>query len=222
MTPEAGYARERARMVERQLLGRDIRDPRVLDAMREVPRHRFVPPSIRGSAYEDRPLPIGFGQTISQPYIVALMTQCLELKGEESVLEIGTGSGYQAAVLSRLCREVRSVERLPELAARAGKALAEAGAANVSVRTGDGTLGWPESAPFDAIVVTAGAPEVVRPLLDQLAEGGRLVIPVGPFGMQRLERWRRAGGRSEKEFVTHVAFVPLVGRHGWGEDEGPP
>jgi protein-L-isoaspartate(D-aspartate) O-methyltransferase len=211
---------QRAEMVRRQLQGRDIVDPRVLDAMGEVPRHRFVPGTMRASAYDDGPLPIGLGQTISQPYIVALMTQCLGLAGDENVLEIGTGSGYQAAVLSKLCREVHSVERIAALAERARGSLADLSIGNVSVHVGDGTLGLPEFAPYDGIIVTAGAPAVAPPLLDQLAEGGRLVIPVGPHGMQRLELWRREGSRRRKEFVCHVTFVPLIGAHGWREDSG--
>lgn len=212
------FDRQRAGMVERQLRRRDIVDPRVLAAMGEVPRHLFVPATMRAYAYDDGPLPIGRGQTISQPYIVALMTQCLSLSGDETVLEIGTGSGYQAAVLSKLCRRVHSVERIAELAARAGSALAGLSIGNVDVHVGDGTLGWPESAPYDGIIVTAGAPAVAPPLLEQLADGGRLVIPVGPHGMQRLELWRREGSRRRKEFVCHVTFVPLIGAHGWGED----
>jgi protein-L-isoaspartate(D-aspartate) O-methyltransferase len=220
VTP-AEFDRLRAEMVERQLRARDISDPRVLAAMGEVPRHRFVRETMAGHAYADRPLPIGFGQTISQPYIVALMTQCLALSGDERILEIGTGSGYQAAVLSRLCREVQTVERIPELAEQARSLLAELAIGNVTVRVGDGTLGLPESAPFDGIVVTAGAPVVAPPLLEQLAEGGRMVIPVGPHGFQRLELWRRAGRRTDREFVANVTFVPLIGRHGWPEGDDP-
>jgi protein-L-isoaspartate(D-aspartate) O-methyltransferase len=214
------FDRQRAGMVERQLRRRDIVDPRVLAAMAEVPRHLFVPAAMRAYAYDDGPLPIGRGQTISQPYIVALMTQCLALSGDETVLEIGTGSGYQAAVLSKLCRRVHTVERIPELAGRAASALAALPVDNVDLHVGDGTLGWPDSAPYDGIIVTAGAPAVAPPLLDQLAEGGRLVIPVGPHGMQQLELWRREGKRRRKEFVCHVTFVPLIGEHGWGGDEG--
>jgi protein-L-isoaspartate(D-aspartate) O-methyltransferase len=207
-------------MVREQIEARGIRNPDVLRAMRSTQRHLFVPTAVRPYAYSDQPLPIGFGQSISQPYIVALMTQCLGLAGDENVLEIGTGSGYQAAVLSKLCREVHSVERIAALAERARGSLADLSIGNVSVHVGDGTLGLPEFAPYDGIIVTAGAPAVAPPLLDQLAEGGRLVIPVGPHGMQRLELWRREGSRRRKEFVCHVTFVPLIGAHGWREDSG--
>jgi protein-L-isoaspartate(D-aspartate) O-methyltransferase len=201
-------------MVERQLARRDIRDRRVLAVMGEVPRHRFVPAAEVRDAYSDAPLPIGYGQTISQPYIVALMTQLLALTGEEKVLEVGTGSGYQAAVLSRLCRSVVSVERLRPLAERARKILGELGMDNVTVHEGDGSKGWPQEAPFDAIVVTAAPPRLPPPLLDQLAEGGRLVIPVGAPGWQLLELHRKEGGETSSRQVIPVSFVPLVGRHG--------
>jgi protein-L-isoaspartate(D-aspartate) O-methyltransferase len=204
----------RKEMVERQLRRRNITDPRVLKAMGEVPRHLFVPRGDVGVAYDDGPLPIGFGQTISQPYIVALMTQSLALKGGERVLEVGTGSGYQAAILSGLCRTVHSVERLPSMAERARRLLADLRMDNVAVHVGDGTAGWPEEAPYDAIVVTAAPQRVPAPLLDQLAEGGRMVIPVGPSGWQVLELWRKEGGVAKGSYVTSVAFVPLVGKHG--------
>lgn len=214
------YEAERLRrlMVAEQLQARGIRDPRVLRAMLRVPRHRFVPPELAASAYEDGPLPIGQGQTISQPYMVALMTQCLELTGTERVLEVGTGSGYQSAVLAELCRWVYTVERIPELAARAERTLRELGYHNVSVRVGDGTLGWPEEAPFEGILVTAGAPEAPPALLEQLAEGGRLVIPVGTRYSQTLQRITRRGGRLEVEEFGPCVFVPLVGRQGWPEE----
>jgi protein-L-isoaspartate(D-aspartate) O-methyltransferase len=212
-----GYARMRRDMVARQLEPRGIRDPRVLAVMGELPRHRFVPRFLRVLAYEDRPLPIGSGQTISQPYIVALMTQCLDPPADGRILEVGTGSGYQAAILSRLCREVHSIERLPELASRAVRTLRTLAIGNVTVRVGDGTLGLPGFAPFDGIVVTAGAPAVSPPLLAQLADGGRLVAPVGDRESQRLELWRKAGGRLDRELVTLVTFVPLIGAHGWRE-----
>ena len=214
MTSEA-YAAERERMVRQQLAGRGIRDPRLLDAMRQVPRHRFVPPDELAYAYADGPLPIGSGQTISQPYIVALMTQMLELQGGETVLEIGTGSGYQAAVLAQLARQVYTVERHAELAANARRVLAELGIGNVEVLTADGSCGWELHAPYQAILVTAAAPEVPRPLLDQLAEGGRLVLPVGGRGMQILQRWQRQGESFESEEGIPVAFVPLRGEYGW-------
>ena len=217
MKDSPDFDRMRAEMVARQLRPRGIEDPRVLAAMAAVPRHRFVSPGMRSSAYDDYPLPIGLGQTISQPYIVALMTQSLALSEDETVLEIGTGSGYQAAVLSKLCREVHSVERLPDLAGRAKALFAELEIGNVTVHLGDGTLGLPEFAPFGGIIVTAAAPEIAAPLLDQLGEGGRLVIPVGPQGMQRLELWRKEGGRCTRQFVAHVTFVPLIGKHGWSD-----
>ncbi len=214
------YDRARERMVQSQIEARGIKDPRVLDAMRQVPRHLFVPVDMRGSAYRDSPLPIGEGQTISQPYIVALMTEMLGLSGEERVLEIGTGSGYQSAILSLLAREVYTVERLPNLAQRAEEVLRQLGYTNVHIRVGDGTLGWPEHAPYEAIIVTAASPEVPAPLLDQLADGGRLVAPVGPRWNQTLVRVRREGDRFRRERLTAVAFVPLVGKHGWREDDG--
>ncbi|HIE52022.1 MAG TPA: protein-L-isoaspartate(D-aspartate) O-methyltransferase, partial [Armatimonadetes bacterium] len=177
---------EREAMVERQIRARGVRDPRVLEAMRQVPRHKFVLPSLQAQAYQDTPLPIGLDQTISQPYMVALMTELLELKGPEKVLEVGTGSGYQAAILAELAEQVYTIERIPELAAAARQRLQELGYHNVTVRVGDGTLGWPEEAPFEAIIVTAGGQTVPPALKEQLAEGGRLVIPVGGYRMQDL------------------------------------
>jgi protein-L-isoaspartate(D-aspartate) O-methyltransferase len=212
---EADLARERKEMVRRQIKGRRIQDELVLEAMRTVPRHRFVPAYVRGSAYRDAPLPIGEGQTISQPYVVAFMTEALQLSGGEKVLEIGTGSGYQAAVLALIAGEVISVERLPRLAEEARRTLAELGYDNVRVVVGDGTQGWPEEAPYDAIMVTAASPEVPAPLLQQLAEGGRLVAPVGPRHTQQLVRVRRDGEEFGREDLLGVAFVPLIGEHGW-------
>lgn len=211
----------RERMVEQQLARRGIRDPRVLEAMRSVPRHRFVPPQDQPLAYADGPLPIGHRQTISQPFIVALMTQLLELEGEEKVLEVGAGSGYQAAVLAHLAQHVYSVERIPELATRAEAVLRELGYKNVQIEVGDGTQGLPEHAPYDGIIVTAAAPRVPQPLKDQLAEGGRLVLPVGSQMGQMLERWRREGDEYQRETLTPVAFVPLVGEEGWESDDRP-
>jgi protein-L-isoaspartate(D-aspartate) O-methyltransferase len=218
---EERWRQARNRMVEDQLAGRGIRDERVLEAMRAVPRHLFVPGEIRDLAYADAPLPIGQRQTISQPYIVALMTELLDLKGDEKVLEIGTGSGYQAAILGKLAKEVYSVERLPELAEKARKLLEALGYNNVHVVVADGTRGLPEHAPFDAIVVTAAAPQVPKPLLQQLADGGRLVLPVGSRDGQILERWIRRGDQWAQERITPVAFVPLVGEHGWSSEERP-
>ena len=204
-------------MVIEQIAARGVRDPRVLEAMRRVPRHLFVPPDYREEAYGDFPLPIGQGQTISQPFIVAYMSALLNLKGNEKVLEIGTGSGYQAAVLAHLAREVHTVERLPHLALRASERLETLGLNNVAVHVGDGTLGWPENAPYDAIIVTAAAPKIPEPLLEQLAEGGRLVAPVGDRGFQHLERWTRHQGALQREVLEPVAFVPLLGEYGWPE-----
>jgi protein-L-isoaspartate(D-aspartate) O-methyltransferase len=205
------YAAERRLMVARQLQGRDITDPRVLAAMAKVPRHRFVPEALASRAYDDHPLPIGWGQTISQPYIVALMSQWAEVRPGDKVLEVGTGSGYQAAILAELTNRVFSVELLPELAAAAGKRLGEMGYGGVQGRRGDGYQGWPEEAPFDAILVTAGAPEVPRALKEQLQEGGRLVIPVGPPGRgQELLLLRKVKGELKEEKRLPVLFVPLV------------
>ena len=214
---EDEYATERERMVRFQLAGRGIRDRRVLEAMRAVPRHRFVPPHLAGSAYHDSPLPIGQGQTISQPYIVALMTELLSLRGTEKVLEIGTGSGYQAAVLSLLALQVISVERFAPLAQEAQRVLVELGYRNVRIEVGDGSLGWPAEAPYDAIVVTAASPQMPSPLRDQLAEGGRLLAPVGPRWTQQLVLERRVGNQYRTEMSISVAFVPLIGEHGWQE-----
>ncbi len=209
------YEKEREHMVESQLARRGIKDKRVLDAMRQVPRHLFVPDDMRGLAYCDCPLPIGQGQTISQPYIVALMTELLELTGQEKVLELGTGSGYQAAILSCLVRQVYSVERHAALAEQAEKVLAQLGYDNVVISVGDGTLGWPEHSPYEAIIVTAAAPDVPEPLTEQLADGGRLVAPVGSRWSQVLAKVRRQGETLVKEHLTAVAFVPLVGKYGW-------
>jgi protein-L-isoaspartate(D-aspartate) O-methyltransferase len=204
-------------MVAEHLMGRGIRDAAVLRAMREVPREAFLPPEMERFAYDDSPLPIEAGQTISQPYIVAYMIEALELLGQERVLEIGTGSGYAAAVLSRCVAEVFTVERVPVLAERARSRLQELGYRNVKVLLGDGTLGWQEHAPYHGIVVTAGAPEVPEVLLAQLAPKGRLVIPVGPEQhLQTLVRVRRlADGSYRRENLCAVRFVPLIGEQGW-------
>jgi protein-L-isoaspartate(D-aspartate) O-methyltransferase len=218
MDEEDLYIQERLRMVEEQLAERGLRDERLLEAMRAVPRHRFVPPEYRHMAYCDGPLPIGSKQTISQPYIVALMTQLLRLEGDENVLEVGTGSGYQAAVLAHLARQVHTIERHAELADQASEVLKSLGLSNVSVHIGDGTLGLPEFAPYQAIIVTAAAPEAPKTLLEQLDEGGRLVVPVGSRMNQFLERWERRGPTFEQDVGLPVAFVPLRGQHGWKED----
>jgi protein-L-isoaspartate(D-aspartate) O-methyltransferase len=202
-------------MIEEQLVSRGISDSRVLASMERVERHRFVEEALRVRAYDDKPLPIGARQTISQPFMVGLMTQALELKGSERVLEIGTGCGYQTAVLAELAATVFSIERLSGLAATARQLLDELGYYNVAVRVGDGTLGWAEEAPFDAILVTAGAPQVPRPLVAQLACGGRLVFPIGEEELQTLVRIRKDGGGLHEEYFGDCRFVKLVGRYGW-------
>jgi protein-L-isoaspartate(D-aspartate) O-methyltransferase len=205
--PETREARER--MVQEQIVARGVRDPRVLEALRKVPRHRFVPPAMQPSAYEDSALPIGMGQTISQPYVVAFMTEALELQPQDRVLEIGTGSGYQAAVLSLLVREVYSMEIVERLGREAEARLKQMGYANVRVRIGDGYRGWPEAAPFDAIIVTAAPPDVPPALVAQLRPGGRMVVPVGRY-VQDLIRLRRTAKGLERESLLPVRFVPMV------------
>lgn len=199
-------------MIEGDLKGRGITDPRVLAAMAAIPRHLFVPERLRASAYDDRPLPIGEGQTISQPYMVALMAQLLELNGTERILEIGTGSGYHAAVLARLAGQVYSIEILPALSAPAKKLLAQLDIANIELKVGDGFFGWEEKAPFDAILMTAAAPRVPEPLWRQLREGGRLILPLGAAGRtQKLMRVRKVAGKQVIEELSEVIFVPLTG-----------
>jgi len=204
-------------MVRKQLEGKGIKDPRVLDAMRRVPREKFVLPSDRREAHADTPLPINFGQTISQPYMVALMTECLQLEGAEKVLEIGTGSGYQTAILCLLCEMVYSVEKHPELHAKASAVLRELGLENLRLKEGDGTKGWPENAPYDGIIVTAGAPEIPQPLIEQLTVGGRLVIPVGDACTQVLKELVKTKSGYDVKDVCGCRFVPLVGEYGWKE-----
>ena len=213
-------ATRRERMVSEQLAARGIRDLRVLGAMRKLPRERFVDESMRERAYEDAPLPIGFGQTISQPYMVARMCELAELDGDEAVLEVGGGSGYQAAVLSELARQVYVIELRPELGRLCQQRLEMMGMRNVEVGVFDGTYGWRERAPFDAILVAAGAPEIPPLLVDQLADGGRLIIPIGPRQGQRLAIVTRKGSEFQTEWATPCSFVDLVGRYGWG-GEGP-
>ena len=209
------FALVRAQMVEEQLERRGITDVRVLSAMRKVPRHLFVEEALRGRAYGDHPLPIGEEQTISQPYIVALMTQLLELSGREKALEVGTGSGYQTAVLAELARRVCSVERLPRLAERARALLEQLGYTNVWIRVGSGTLGWPDEAPFDRILVTAGGPAVPPPLFQQLAEGGRMVVPIGDPANQVLTLVEKVGGEMRTRECGECKFVKLVGKYAW-------
>jgi protein-L-isoaspartate(D-aspartate) O-methyltransferase len=206
----------RKTFIDRDLVTRGIRDPRVLSAMEAVPREAFVPDDLVAHAYDDHPLPIGLGQTISQPYVVAWMCEALALTGRESVLEIGSGSGYGAAVLSLLARRVFTIERLPELADQARARLTRLGMSNVEVQWGDGTLGWSERSPFGGIVVTAAGPELPRGLLEQLAVGGRLVIPLGDARMQQLVRITRLQQAAfRREDLGAVQFVPLIGEHGW-------
>jgi protein-L-isoaspartate(D-aspartate) O-methyltransferase len=214
-------------MVNEQLIPRGIKDKRVLDAFRKVPRHRFLPRELINSAYADHPLPIGEGQTISQPYIVALMTECLRLLGEERILEIGTGSGYQAAILAELAKEVYSVERIANLAQNAIKILDELKVTNVKIKVGDGTMGWEEFSPFEGIIVTAGAPDIPFPLIEQLKENGKIIIPLGGTFSQVLTlvekinpALARKGGIKGKIKTTDICgcvFVPLMGKYGWSE-----
>jgi protein-L-isoaspartate(D-aspartate) O-methyltransferase len=212
------YAVARARMVAEQLEARGIDDRAVLAAMGRVPRHLFVEPHLRDHAYDDAPLPIGDRQTISQPYMVAVMTEALELAGGERVLEIGTGSGYQAAILAEIGARVVSLERIPALAERARLVLAQLGyAERVTVEIADGTLGWPAGAPWDAILVTAGAPGIPRPLVEQLAGDGRLVLPMGEDDLQTLVRIRRGPGGLAEEYLGECRFVKLLGSYGWEE-----
>jgi protein-L-isoaspartate(D-aspartate) O-methyltransferase len=201
-------------MIGEQLAARDrdIRDPAVLRAMEKVPRHRFVPRGVMGAAYDDYPLPIGYGQTISQPYVVAFMTEQLELKPGDRVLEIGTGSGYQAAILAEIVADVYTIEIIAPLAERAQATLAELGYGNIHVRAGDGYLGWPEAAPFDAIIATCAPEKVPPPLIDQLKDGGRMIIPVGPGYAQELVLLRKQGGRIKRQAVLPVRFVPMTGQ----------
>lgn len=208
---EAALARERERMLASQIEARGVRDAKTLAAMRKVPRHLFVPRELVPQAYADHPLPIGNGQTISQPYIVAFMTEALGLAGGEKVLEIGTGSGYQAAVLAEIARSVFTIEIVEPLAAESKQRLARLGYSNVSVRAGDGYLGWPEEAPFDAIIVTAAAPRIPEPLKEQLKDGGRLIAPVGDE-YQELVVLTRRGSQFEQRRVLPVRFVPMTGK----------
>jgi protein-L-isoaspartate(D-aspartate) O-methyltransferase len=205
------FDRARERMVSDQIVARQVRDPQTLQAMQKVPRHLFVPPASAAQAYEDYPLPIGHGQTISQPYIVAFMTEALGLKGGETVLEVGTGSGYQSAVLAGIASRVYSIEIVRALAEEAAKRLARLGYSTVEVRAGDGYLGWPEKAPFDAIMVTAAAPRIPEPLKEQLRDGGRLIVPVGDESQELIVVTRRGAVFDERR-VLPVRFVPMTGK----------
>ncbi len=211
------YRLAREKMVETQLIPRGIKDPRVLEAMKEVRRDLFVEEALVGEAYNDHPLPIGHNQTISQPFIVALMTEAIALKGDEKVLEIGTGSGYQTAILAKLADKVYTVERIRPLMIKARALLADLNYRNILFKAFDGTLGWEEYAPYDAIIVTAGAPNVPQPLLDQLAEGGRLVIPIGNKYSQELLKVTRKRGTYTQKNLGGCRFVDLLGVHGWKE-----
>lgn len=202
-------------MVEDQLIRRGIHDPKTLEAMRQVPRHLFVEDALQNQAYADFPLPIGKGQTISQPFIVALMTQALGLQGHESVLEIGTGSGYQAAILSLICEKVYTVERIDSLLVNARSIFDKLHYLNILTKLDDGTNGWPEYAPYDVIIVTAGGPKLPEPLLDQLTDPGRLVIPVGDQGVQNLQLITKKDGSITEKTIEYVRFVNLIGSHGW-------
>jgi protein-L-isoaspartate(D-aspartate) O-methyltransferase len=211
------YEKERRRMVDEQIAGRGVKDERVLAAVRKVPRHEFLPEAIRDMAYADNALPIGEGQTISQPFMVALMTELLGLTGTERVLEIGTGSGYQAAVLAELGGKVYTVERIKAIAEKARETLDRLGYKSVAIKVYDGTYGWKEMSPFDAIMVTAGAPDIPAPLVEQLKEGGRMVIPVGERYGQRLVRVVKTSEGAITESSIPCMFVPLIGNHGWKE-----
>ena len=216
MLPKNDHFRiARERMVENQIAARGIRDKRVLEAMKKVPRHLFVDEALWDQAYGDFPLPIGRGQTISQPYIVARMTEELGLKGNEKVLEIGTGSGYQTAILAELAKQVFSVERVPDLLQRAKQILDRLGYHNVMIKLDDGTWGWKEHAPYDAILVTAGSPVIPTPLLDQLKDPGVMVVPVGDEYSQTLTKVTKRDGKIDTEYLEGVRFVKLIGDHGW-------
>lgn len=209
------YKEYRELMVNTQLIPRGIKDRRVLDAMGRVPRHLFVDSATVANAYSDMALPIGEGQTISQPYMVAVMTELLELNGTQKVLEIGTGSGYQTAVLAELALDVFTIERIVSLAEKAKRKFQDLSYLNINIKADDGTLGWPEEAPFDRIIITAGSPEIPLPLIEQLAEGGIIVIPVGDIYSQQLLKYRKSGKNPIIEYHTPCVFVPLIGQHGW-------
>lgn len=215
MSTQIDYRLARQKMVKNQLMQRGIKDPGVLEAMEKIPRDRFVEEALVGEAYNDHPLPIGYKQTISQPYIVALMTEALELDSEDNTLEIGTGSGYQTAILAELSKKVYTIERIRPLLVKARNTLAELGYNNILFKAFDGTLGWKEYEPYDAVMVTAGAPKIPQPLLDQLSENGRLVIPVGNKFSQELIKVTRKKGNYLQKNLGGCRFVDLVGVHGW-------
>jgi len=212
------FPKARVKMVEEQIISREIRDPRVIAAMKKVPRHLFVEEALQSQAYSDHPLPIGEKQTISQPYMVALMTEALQLTGKEKVLEIGGGSGYQTAILAELAERVFSIERIRPLAIRARQLIYELGYFNVEIKIFDGTYGWAEEGPFETIMVTAGAPNIPQPLLDQLTMGGRLVIPVGDAFVQDLIRITKTEDGIKKEDLGGCRFVKLIGKYGWNDE----
>ena len=212
------WSKARLKMVEEQIVARGIRDPGVIAALKKIPRHLFVEEALQGQAYTDHPLPIGEKQTISQPYMVALMTEALQLTGKEKVLEIGAGSGYQTAVLAEVAQAVFSIERILALTLRARKLLEDLGYGNAEIKFSDGTQGWVEESPFDGIIVTAGAPDVPQPLVDQLAMGGRLVIPVGDAYVQDLLRITKTEEGTRREDLGGCRFVKLIGRYGWGDE----
>lgn len=202
-------------MVQEQLIPRGIKNPKVLSVLSRIERHKFIPESLRNNAYADFPLPIGEGQTISQPYIVALMTENLDLSGNEKVLEIGTGSGYQTAILAELSREVYSIERFETLGQRAQSLLIELGYKNIKIKVGDGTLGWQEEAPFDRIIITASSPKIPEPLVEQLADKGKLILPLGESFSQVLTLIEKKDGKLKSSDICGCVFVPLVGKYGW-------
>ena len=211
------YAALRRKMVEEQIIRRGIKDPRVLDAFYKVERHKFISADLSGSAYADFPLSIGAGQTISQPYIVALMTECLQLSGREKVLEIGTGSAYQTAILAELAGEVCSIERIEDLAMQAKNLIAGLGYANVKIKVGDGTLGWPEEAPFDCIIITAASPRIPLPLTQQLKDPGKMILPLGESFSQMLTLIEKQDGKINSREICGCVFVSLIGKYGWKE-----
>ncbi len=216
-----GFNELRELMVNTQLIPRGIKDERVLKAMKKVPRHLFVDEAMQYKAYDDMALPIYGGQTISQPYMVAIMTELLEIKGNEKVLEVGTGSGYQAAILAELSREVYTIDRISVLVEKAKERFHLLGYKNIHTRIGDGTLGWPEEAPFDRIIITAGTPEIPDPLMKQLSEDGIIVAPVGDRLSQQLIKVKKSKGKLIEERHTPCVFVPLIGRYGWDSDAEP-